>query len=125
VYLTKDQIAKLPSVVYTVEGYDGSPMEIESPPSSYMESLGGGKYAFRIYLTEGSGAVLGANVMNGHNVIFDIDGKRVGFVRSTCKYDAGPGNINVTSKNNLRVGKKLHHSNLSRISDFVTGLVSF
>jgi hypothetical protein len=59
--------------------------------------------------------------MNGHNVIFDIDGMRVGFVQSICKYDAG--NINVTSKNNLRIGKKLHDTK-SRISDFVTGFLS-
>ena len=36
-----------------------------------MDSVGGGKYAFRIYLTEGAGTILGANFMTGMNVIFD------------------------------------------------------
>ena len=49
--------------------------------------MGQGKFAFRIYLTEGSGAVLGANFMNGYNVIFDKDQRRVGFAKSECKYD--------------------------------------
>jgi hypothetical protein len=65
---------------------------------------------------------LGANVMNGHNVIFDIDGMRVGFVPSTCKYDVLVKS-NMT-KNNLRVGKKLNDAK-SMISDFVTGFLSF
>jgi hypothetical protein len=59
--------------------------------------------------------------MNGHNVIFDIDSMRVGFVPSTCKYDV-LGTSNLT-KNNLRVGKKLNDVK-SRISDFVTGFLS-
>lgn len=46
-----------------------------------------GRYTPRIYLTEGSGAVLGANAINEHNVIFDPDNMRVGFARSTCSYD--------------------------------------
>ena len=51
-----------------------------------MERIGDGKYAFRVYLTESAGAILGANVMNNHNVIFDVDNRRVGFVPSLCKY---------------------------------------
>lgn len=46
-----------------------------------------GKYAFRIYLSEGQGVVLGANFMNGYNIIFDSDGKKVGFAKSNCKYE--------------------------------------
>lgn len=45
------------------------------------------RYTPRIYLTEGTGAVLGANAINEHNVIFDPDGLRVGFARSLCTYD--------------------------------------
>lgn len=55
--------------------------------SSYVDSVGNGKYAFRIYLTEGQGVVLGANFMNNHNIIFDPDGERIGFARSHCKYE--------------------------------------
>lgn len=31
--------------------------------------------------------MLGANVMNEHNVIFDIDQRRVGFAASHCRYE--------------------------------------
>lgn len=86
--LSRNQVDKLPTIIYTLEGEEGSPpIEIETKPSSYMESLGDGKYAFRIYLTESAGAILGANVMNNHNVIFDIDRKRVGFAPSSCRYE--------------------------------------
>jgi Eukaryotic aspartyl protease len=85
--LSRSQLEKLPTIIYTLEGEEGSPpVEIETEPSSYMERLGDGKYAFRVYLTESAGAILGANVMNNHNVIFDIDNRRVGFVPSLCKY---------------------------------------
>jgi Eukaryotic aspartyl protease len=88
--LSRSQLEKLPTIIYTLEGEEGSPpVEIESEPSSYMERLGDGKFAFRIYLTESAGAILGANVMNNHNVIFDIDNKRIGFVSSECKYENG------------------------------------
>ena len=85
--LKKSQVDSLPVIVFTLEGVDGDSVEVECPPSSYMETLGGGKYAFRIYLTESSGAVLGANFMNDQNVIFDIDQKRVGFAKANCKYE--------------------------------------
>lgn len=52
---------------------------------NYVDPVGGGKYAFRIYLNEPSGFLLGANFMTGLNVIFDSDGGRVGFAKSECK----------------------------------------
>jgi hypothetical protein len=57
------------------------------PWTSYVDSVGGGKYAFRIYLSEGQGVVLGANFMNGYNIIFDPDGSKIGFAKSICKYE--------------------------------------
>ena len=42
---------------------------------------------FSIYLTEGSGATLGANFMAGHDVFFDIvENDRIGFAVSDCSY---------------------------------------
>ena len=85
--LSRTQYESLPVVIFTLEGPDGKPVTIECPPSSYAEDMGGGfMYAFRIYLTESSGAVLGANFMMDHNVIFDIDSKRVGFAQAHCNY---------------------------------------
>ena len=85
--LRKAQLDRLPTVVYTLEGVGGIPVEIECPPSSYAENVGGGKYAFRIYLTEPAGAVLGANFMTAHNVIFDIDKRRLGLVPASCQLE--------------------------------------
>ena len=86
IILKRHQVDLLPTIVYRLESSEGTYVDIESPPSSYAEDLGNENFAFRIYLTESSGAVLGANVMNGHNVIFDIDNRRVGFINSVCKY---------------------------------------
>jgi hypothetical protein len=63
--LTVAQIALLPNLIFVFEGTDGKPFDISMPWSSYMDAVGGGKYTARVYLTEGSGAVLGANFMNG------------------------------------------------------------
>ena len=53
-------------------------------PSPFHATVGGGKYAFRIYLTEGSGIVLGANFMTGMNVIFDPPNKGIRIINSLC-----------------------------------------
>jgi hypothetical protein len=57
------------------------------PPSHYFEYDDDDKaYVARFYTDEGSGSVLGANSMMGHDIFFDIDNKRVGFAESTCDY---------------------------------------
>jgi hypothetical protein len=53
-------------------------------PESYFEKIGNDKYVPRIYLSESTGSVLGANFMNDQNVIFDIENRRVGFAKSDC-----------------------------------------
>jgi hypothetical protein len=89
-------LRRLPIIVFRLAGStQGTTVDLEVYPSSYMEfhkdgggSAGGaGRYTPRVYLTEGSGAVLGANSINEHNVIFDPDNLRVGFARSSCRYD--------------------------------------
>ena len=91
--LTRQEYDSLPTVIYCLEDTDGKTMHIESPPSSYTETItrtgfsitAQPRYAFRIYPTEPSGTVLGANFMLGYNVIFDYDGRRVGFAKSDCQ----------------------------------------
>eukprot|EP01038_Epipyxis_sp_PR26KG_P007871 gene7871-10685_t len=88
--LSKDQLQKLPTITLVLEGLvsrNSSRIEINMPWSSYVDSLGDDMYSFRVYLTEKEGAVLGANFMNGYNVVFDQDGKRVGFAKSSCNYE--------------------------------------
>jgi len=71
VALSSSELARMPNVLFTFEGTDGKPFTILMPWTNYVDSVGGGKYAFRIYLTEGSGIVLGANFMTGMDVVFD------------------------------------------------------
>ena len=60
---------------------------IAIPPSHYMEfDRKQKKYVARFYADEGSGSVIGANAMMGHDVFFDIDQQRVGWAESDCDY---------------------------------------
>jgi hypothetical protein len=57
------------------------------PPSHYYEyDEEDNKYVARFYTDEGSGSVLGANSMMGHDIFFDVDMNRVGFAESSCDY---------------------------------------
>ena len=59
------------------------------PPSHYFEYDKDKKvYVARFYLDEGSGSVLGANTMMGHDVFFDVENYRIGWAESTCDYEA-------------------------------------
>jgi hypothetical protein len=86
--LSSKQRSELPTIIYRIQGLEeGSFIDIESLPSSYSDQDSTGKSTiFRIYLTERSGSVLGANFMNGHNVIFDAEQLKVGFAKSDCEY---------------------------------------
>ncbi|KAJ1441064.1 aspartic peptidase domain-containing protein [Ochromonadaceae sp. CCMP2298] len=85
--LSPTEFRKLPVIVFRLLGVAGTgTVDVEVFPHSYMEKHKTGKYTPRIYLTEGSGTVIGANAINEHNVIFDPDGLRVGFAKSRCLY---------------------------------------
>eukprot|EP01041_Mallomonas_annulata_P005595 gene5595-11281_t len=87
------QYSKLPDLIFRIEGLSGNPpIEITMSAKSYAEKHKMDKYTFRIYLSEQRGVVLGANFMNGKNVLFDSDLKRIGFADSECTYgDVDPG----------------------------------
>ena len=95
IVLTEEQLTKLPTIVFTLEGIGGvgggdttgPPVEVAMPMANYVDSVGGGKYALRVYLTEKSGSVLGSNFMNGYNIIFDPEANRVGIAKSNCNYE--------------------------------------
>lgn len=62
-------------------------------PSSYMEGVpeyphwtGKVELVNRIYLDEPEGAVLGANTMFGHEMLFDVEGHRVGIAKADCDW---------------------------------------
>jgi len=57
------------------------------PPTHYLEySPSKDTYTSRLYFTESRGGVLGANSMQGHDVLFDWENGRVGFAVSTCDH---------------------------------------
>lgn len=57
------------------------------PPSHYMEYQSAkGMYVPGIYFEEADGSVLGANVMMLHDILFDVEGFRIGWVESHCNY---------------------------------------
>jgi len=119
--LTDAEFDKLPSFVVQLNGYSSSTdkvNDISDPPTHprlagkldpehpndvlvvirpdhYFEyNTKDQKYHPIIYLTEGSGATLGANFMAGHDVLFDIsENNRIGFAVSDCSY---PGLFNDT-----------------------------
>jgi len=75
----------LPVITFTFKDAKGEKVDVHMKPEAYMEKVAN-KYVPRVYLSEGQGAVLGANFMQDHDVFFDEDGKRVGFARSDCSY---------------------------------------
>jgi hypothetical protein len=57
------------------------------PPSHYMEyDDQANKYVARFYTDGEAGSILGANAMMGHDVLFDLDDKRIGWAESDCNY---------------------------------------
>jgi len=56
------------------------------PASHYMEAMSDGDVTNRIYATEKDGSVIGANVMIGHDVMFDAQNMRIGWAESSCDY---------------------------------------
>lgn len=112
--LTKEELESLPTIIIVIQGYDGSDIGDEPfgepndvpgwagealspsfpkdivlsiPSSHYMEyDPDNDKYVARFYINEGSGSVIGANAMMGHDVYFDIPRGRVGIAESDCDY---------------------------------------
>jgi hypothetical protein len=114
---TKEELAKQPTILFQLSGdetlnqhvLDSSknsgksvvglagdldpdhPLDVilAVPPEHYYEydSEEGG-YVSRFYDSEGSGGVLGANSMMGHDVYFDIENDRIGWAESSCDYTA-------------------------------------
>ncbi|KAK7242267.1 aspartic-type endopeptidase [Aureococcus anophagefferens] len=79
---TAAQAAKLPTITFVFEG----DVRVDMKADAYMEKAAG-KYVPRVYLTEASGAVLGANFMQDHDVFFDAEHRRIGFATANCDYN--------------------------------------
>jgi len=111
VELTEEELMGLPTIIFqmagdvnankalsdnpnSIPGLVGdldmsSPYDIlvAMPASHYMEyDPDKQKYIPRFYTDEYGGSVLGANFMMGHDVLFDVDNRRLGFTESDCDY---------------------------------------
>ena len=113
VKLTKEELDAMPTILFQLEGDEelnkgiqenkqgkqvvGLANEVDPdhpydiliamPPSHYMEFDSDEEvYIARFYLEEGSGGVLGANAMMGHDVLFDVHAGRLGWAESSCDY---------------------------------------
>ena len=111
--LTKEEIDAMPTILFqlygnevlnqaVIDGKNGQPVVglakevdpdhpldviIAMPPSHYMEfDTDEDAYVARFYLDEGSGGVLGANAMMGHDVYFDVTDGEIGWAESDCDY---------------------------------------
>jgi len=111
-HLSLHEILLLPSlevVFRKEEGEDGKEegvVKLVIPPLAYMEEIGvkgqekgekeesmwdGGRrqgvWVPRVYFTERSLIILGSNAMRGHDILFDMEGDRVGLRRvASCSY---------------------------------------
>ena len=116
VYLTQAQLKRLPTLLIQMQATNEGPIMGSSsltsaiqpvlgqtgyldtdrwtdlllaiPATNYMEYSPTLKvYTSRLFFTETRGGVLGANAMQGHNVLFDWQHGRIGFAQSSCAYD--------------------------------------
>ena len=140
--LSEEEIATFPTILLVLSGYDGQVVGDEPtgnpdniagyagdtdlsnnprdvvvaiPASHYFEyDYDTGKYVARVYTDEGSGSVLGANAMMGHDVYFDNARGRIGFAESNCDYvslllsegtsiSVAPGSTKASSKTEVVV----------------------
>jgi len=128
VELTENDILSLPSILIQLQTFDskttiiGDPNTVPGltgaidstspsdvifviPPTHYLEySSSKDTYTSRVYFTESFGAVLGANSMQGHDVLFDLENERIGFAKSSCSYEV------IEESNNEEIFQKLENS---------------
>jgi len=58
---------------------------LEMPPTSYFDyNVRKSKFKNRLHMTEPGMGVLGANAMFDYDILFDVDGGRIGFAPSAC-----------------------------------------
>lgn len=73
--------------MFNVLSSDPLSVIIAMPPSHYMQLIAEtGEYQSQFYVeyNEDGSSTLGANFMQGYNILFDIDNQRIGFAVSDC-----------------------------------------
>lgn len=84
-YITAEELDELPTIVFELEGTkENETISMEYPPIRYMEKSAGGGYGFCMLAIDGE-FTLGNTFMSGHDVLHDLDNKRLGFAESKCE----------------------------------------
>jgi hypothetical protein len=113
-YISYDEMIQLPTIIIQFQGSEslnqevGDPMMVPNlagsldpdhpndvvvaiPPQHYMEraSDGSASYTPRFYMLESAraGSTIGANMLMGHDVLFDMKNRRIGWAESNCNYE--------------------------------------
>lgn len=81
------ELDELPTLIFELEGSkNNETVSIDYPPIRYMEKSPNGGYDFCIFASDGDSTVtLGNTFMSGHDVLHDLDNKRIGFAQSKCE----------------------------------------
>ncbi|OWZ21702.1 Pepsin-like aspartic protease A1 [Phytophthora megakarya] len=79
--MTPDQVAALPEICFWFQ----NDVHICLPSSRYFAKIGDGVYTGTIFFAAGPKAtILGASVLEDHDIIYDVDNHRVGIAKATC-----------------------------------------
>ena len=94
------------------------------PPSHYMErDEQSGGYVARFYLDErGYQALLGANIMMGHDILFDVEEGSLGFAESHCDYTKVEEELADEEEAGATEGKTNEQNDESKIKSATTGV---
>jgi len=138
--LTQEEYGALPTIVFQIEGSAGNDaiqggssrlattLDPTNPsnsilvymsPSQYLELIkmpmaGDTKYTFEPLIAFNTNSnrngILGANFMMGHDLLFDIDNKQLGFAESDCEYQtvmAAAATITIDSNETIIVDQNV------------------
>lgn len=85
--ISEDELDELPTILFQLEGTkDNETITVGYPPIRYLEKSLKGGYDFCLYPYPSGGPVtLGNTFMSGHDVLHDLDNKRIGFAESKCQ----------------------------------------
>jgi hypothetical protein len=136
VALTPEELNSLPTIILQLQG-DTSNKDIATdkalplasdldpvnphdillavPPSHYMEyQEDKKKYVMGVYFEEPDGSVLGANIMMLHDIFFDVENFRIGWVESSCDYNGVVAPFMEKGKQKHANKEKYHGPNLRK-----------
>lgn len=107
--------SKVPGLAGDLDPHNRYDIIVAIPPSHYMEHVASESfYHFeaRFYVDEyGYSAIIGANTMMGHDILFDVEEGALGFAESHCDYtqleeEVGKTKVNHGDENDVETSTK-------------------